>query len=196
MDSKKYESSGSKTMLGISKASHVISTSSTSIIRIVHVIEPKLIKTDPANFRALVQKLTGRHSKSSSRSSLKKSRKNMMNSSEISYTGEQKGFSDDNLQPFCRQKAGQKDFLGYLGISGASFAQVKSESVEDSMKTCDKFSRPFGGFAELDLLATQLDSGSMQSELHILDDPTVIQTDTHSGIIKTSAIGGGFSSFL
>ncbi|KAH9319195.1 hypothetical protein KI387_020964, partial [Taxus chinensis] len=63
-----------------SKSSHAISKSSCSegskkcseqkkiiispsaSIRVVHVYEPEVIKTDPANFRSLVQKLTGKPS--------------------------------------------------------------------------------------------------------------------------------------
>lgn len=35
------------------------------VVRIIRVFSPKLVKTDPANFRALVQKLTGKSSGSS-----------------------------------------------------------------------------------------------------------------------------------
>lgn len=45
---------------GISSASHSVAKRQP-IIRVVHVYAPRLIKTDPANFRALVQKLTGNH---------------------------------------------------------------------------------------------------------------------------------------
>ncbi|KAI5083639.1 hypothetical protein GOP47_0003382 [Adiantum capillus-veneris] len=46
--------------LGISSSSHPIAAKKKQpIIRVVHVFAPTLIKTDPANFRALVQRLTG-----------------------------------------------------------------------------------------------------------------------------------------
>lgn len=45
---------------GVSSASHSVAKRQP-IIRVVHIYAPKLITTDPANFRALVQKLTGNH---------------------------------------------------------------------------------------------------------------------------------------
>ncbi|KAH9319197.1 hypothetical protein KI387_020966, partial [Taxus chinensis] len=67
-------------MLATNKYSHAISKSSSregsskfsqqknniispsASIRVVYVYEPEIIKTDPANFRSLVQKLTGKSS--------------------------------------------------------------------------------------------------------------------------------------
>ncbi|KAI5083636.1 hypothetical protein GOP47_0003379 [Adiantum capillus-veneris] len=45
--------------LELSSSSHPIAKKKQPIIRVVHVFAPTLIKTDPANFRALVQRLTG-----------------------------------------------------------------------------------------------------------------------------------------
>lgn len=46
------------------KNMHVASAKLKPKIRIVHIIAPEIIKTDPENFRELVQKLTGQPTKS------------------------------------------------------------------------------------------------------------------------------------
>ncbi|GLJ20424.1 hypothetical protein SUGI_0371040 [Cryptomeria japonica] len=76
MKQMKMDKNSASSMLGTSKSSHTISKSGCSegasrfsqqknnssppLIRVVHVYEPEIIKTDPENFRSLVQKLTGK----------------------------------------------------------------------------------------------------------------------------------------
>ncbi|XP_020083220.1 VQ motif-containing protein 17-like [Ananas comosus] len=50
-------------ILPIRKNSHVASAKLKPKIRIVHIVAPEIIKTDPENFRELVQKLTGQPTK-------------------------------------------------------------------------------------------------------------------------------------
>ncbi|KAK7243463.1 hypothetical protein RIF29_38260 [Crotalaria pallida] len=54
-----YPSSASS-KLGIERDSHVISKFKPPKIRIIHIYAPEIIKTDAANFRELVQRLTGK----------------------------------------------------------------------------------------------------------------------------------------
>lgn len=55
-------SSSASSKLGMHKDSHLISktTPSKPNVRIIHVFAPEIIKTDVANFRDLVQNLTGK----------------------------------------------------------------------------------------------------------------------------------------
>ncbi|MCO5571073.1 hypothetical protein L7F22_024804 [Adiantum nelumboides] len=60
--------------LDLSSSSHPIAKKQQKkqpIIRVVHVYAPTLIKTDPANFRSLVQKLTGNKGATSEESAIK-----------------------------------------------------------------------------------------------------------------------------
>ena len=52
-------SSSASSKLGMHRESHVISQLIKPKVRIIHVFAPKVIKTDVANFRELVQRLTG-----------------------------------------------------------------------------------------------------------------------------------------
>ncbi|KAD6119739.1 hypothetical protein E3N88_11010 [Mikania micrantha] len=52
-------SSNTKPMITMHKDSHMISKSKPKI-RIIHIFAPEIIKTDVANFRELVQRLTGK----------------------------------------------------------------------------------------------------------------------------------------
>ncbi|XP_077211252.1 VQ motif-containing protein 25-like [Tasmannia lanceolata] len=54
-----YETKSPQTTLTIHKESHAISKFKPKI-RIVHIFAPEIIKTDVANFRELVQRLTGK----------------------------------------------------------------------------------------------------------------------------------------
>ncbi|GLJ22447.1 hypothetical protein SUGI_0422510 [Cryptomeria japonica] len=152
------------------------------IIRIVHIVPPKVFKTDPANFGALVQKLTGKHSTHLSRQSFKKSKYKKMapiishrrsDSSEhtmVSLLGQDE-FPADHFsglnQPLPKKSVSYEDQFV------ATSAQVKSESVEDSLMWCDNFSGLFGEFDELDILATQMHSDSILPEFLADQIPTV-----------------------
>ncbi|CAL0310288.1 unnamed protein product [Lupinus luteus] len=54
-----YPSSASSSKVGVERDSHVISKFKPKI-RIIHIYAPEIIKTDAANFRELVQRLTGK----------------------------------------------------------------------------------------------------------------------------------------
>ncbi|XP_031473388.1 VQ motif-containing protein 25-like [Nymphaea colorata] len=73
------------TMLGACRDSHTITKPRTGgatttklpspAVRIIHVFSPEIIKTDPANFRELVQKLTGKPTPATSKSTRKSAKK-------------------------------------------------------------------------------------------------------------------------
>ncbi|KAH9293151.1 hypothetical protein KI387_041642, partial [Taxus chinensis] len=138
----KMESGRSNSMLGTTMmSSHVISkhyagpasgigslqTSRISpTIRVVHIIAPKIIKTDRDNFRALVQKLTGKHSRRSSRKSKKKKKCS------------KKIIDDDDR--FFLTEPGQTEFSCYEDQFTASLSQIKAESVkENSVSSFNSF---------------------------------------------------------
>ncbi|KAJ6425029.1 hypothetical protein OIU84_025741 [Salix udensis] len=52
-------SSSASSKLGMHGGSHVISKLTKPKVRIIHIFAPEVIKTDVANFRELVQRLTG-----------------------------------------------------------------------------------------------------------------------------------------
>ncbi|XP_019425386.1 PREDICTED: VQ motif-containing protein 17-like [Lupinus angustifolius] len=54
-----YPKSATSSKVGIERDSHVISKFKPKI-RIIHIYAPEIIKTDAANFRELVQRLTGK----------------------------------------------------------------------------------------------------------------------------------------
>ncbi|GLJ22448.1 hypothetical protein SUGI_0422520 [Cryptomeria japonica] len=158
-------------------------------MRIVHIIPPKVFKTDPANFGALVQKLTGKHSALLSRQSFKKSKQKKKNPvmsarrsksgyrEKLSYIGQDE-FTVDHFssnQPAKTKLLSQDEFV-------TTFAQVESESVEDSLTWCDNFSCLFGVFDELEMFSTQMHSDSMLPEFLTVDVPVTDHTDAHSAI--------------
>lgn len=57
---KSSATSSSSSSLGMHKNSQMISKSKPPKIRIIHIYAPEIIKTDVANFRELVQRLTGK----------------------------------------------------------------------------------------------------------------------------------------
>lgn len=59
MSNKKHTCSSTTKPLTMHKDSHIISKSKPKI-RIIHIFAPEIIKTDVANFRELVQRLTGK----------------------------------------------------------------------------------------------------------------------------------------
>ncbi|KAM7476652.1 hypothetical protein LguiB_023895 [Lonicera macranthoides] len=60
MESGGCNTTTSPSKLAIHKDSHTI-TKLKPKVRIIHIFAPKIIKTDVANFRELVQRLTGKH---------------------------------------------------------------------------------------------------------------------------------------
>lgn len=81
--------------LALSKQSHVITKTLNPKIRIIHIFAPEVIKTDAANFRELVQRLTGMGSSkkkakgAASTNFTKEPWRNMGKSSDLSGTYEQ-----------------------------------------------------------------------------------------------------------
>ncbi|KAH7570717.1 hypothetical protein JRO89_XS05G0166000 [Xanthoceras sorbifolium] len=67
-------STTSNKVLSMHKSSHLISKFKPKI-RIVHIFAPEIIKTDAANFRELVQRLTGKPTTDQSKGKPKKKRK-------------------------------------------------------------------------------------------------------------------------
>ncbi|KAL8133518.1 hypothetical protein AgCh_008834 [Apium graveolens] len=57
---KSTTTSSSSSSLGMHKTSHMMSKGKPPKIRIIHIYAPEIIKTDVANFRELVQRLTGK----------------------------------------------------------------------------------------------------------------------------------------
>ncbi|GLJ22446.1 hypothetical protein SUGI_0422500 [Cryptomeria japonica] len=180
--------SSSNTMLGTSNSSHVISKFNAHApcgtpptiqntkmvaptIRIVHIFPPKIIKTDPANFRALVQKLTGRHSHSPSKKPKKKKlRSPVMNPPPMA------GLSEDDS--FCSKQTECPFYQNPV-------AEIKTESFGcDGINLCDNFAGFFGGFAEFDMF------GSILPE-----NPTIGPHADHRSGIFMPLESGGFSHF-
>ncbi|WOG98139.1 hypothetical protein DCAR_0417480 [Daucus carota subsp. sativus] len=60
--SKSSTTSSSSSSLGMHKSSQMMSKGRPPKIRIIHIFAPEIIKTDVANFRELVQRLTGKPS--------------------------------------------------------------------------------------------------------------------------------------
>lgn len=115
--------------LGIDRDSRVISKLKPKI-RIIHIYAPEIIKTDAANFRELVQRLTGKpEDESKSKTAPTKSKKAMM--------------------------IMQEDEKEFLSLQNGT--EVKNEhqiQEEDAMwrrpKSNEKFSDLFEGFSEFD----------------------------------------------
>ncbi|OVA13059.1 VQ [Macleaya cordata] len=84
--------------LAMHKDSHVISKFKPKI-RIVHIFAPEIIKTDVANFRELVQRLTGKPSSDGKICKKQKARK----SSEL-VSSSSRSSSGSNKKYFCKQQ--------------------------------------------------------------------------------------------
>ncbi|KAK7323893.1 hypothetical protein VNO77_27395 [Canavalia gladiata] len=132
-----YPSSASS-KLGIGRDSHVISKFKPKI-RIIHIYAPEIIKTDAANFRELVQRLTGKP--------------------EDEWGGRNKSKTALTKDPidFHPKKAMimQEDEEEFLSLQNGLRVkdEHKEEEVEDGTwrsKSNEKFSGYLDGFSELD----------------------------------------------
>jgi len=109
-------------------------------IRIIHIYAPEIIKTDAANFRELVQRLTGKpedHEKGGARSKSKTAPQPSKDSMDL------------NLEKAMIMQEDEKDFLSLQnGVS------VKNENEEEEIwrrsKSNEKFNGFLDGFSELD----------------------------------------------
>jgi hypothetical protein len=123
-------------ILGANKSSHVISKSHsgakdegqsskysqqkniiTPTIRVVYVYEPKIIKTEPQNFRSLVQKLTGK--------SIPKSKEKGRQTSHKSHPSEvvSTGFGTENAE----DTSCSNDRMPILRNKSSYFSIIQSE---------------------------------------------------------------------
>ncbi|CAI8589633.1 unnamed protein product [Vicia faba] len=126
-----FYSTSTPSKLGVNKDSQVISKAKPKI-RIIHIYAPEIIKTDAANFRELVQRLTGKpedHEKGGARSNSKTA---------LPQTKDSMIVQED-----------EKDFLSLQnGIS------VKNETEEEEIwkrsKSNEKFNGFLDGFSEYD----------------------------------------------
>ncbi|CAK8532175.1 unnamed protein product [Lathyrus sativus] len=121
-----YPTSSTSSKLGVGKDSQVISKAKPKI-RIIHIYAPEIIKTDVANFRELVQRLTGKpeeHEKGGARSKSK------------------------TALPIVQED--EKDFLSLQN----GMISVKNETEEDEIwrrsKSNEKFNGFLDGFSEYD----------------------------------------------
>ncbi|GLJ22443.1 hypothetical protein SUGI_0422450 [Cryptomeria japonica] len=162
---------------------------STPSTRIVYIIPPKIIETDAANFRAIVQKLTG---KDSARS-LAKSKQKKFRSVVSHEKSESSGLKDSYMAEsqfarhhLCSKRPGQPQFLSFED----QHVKVKSKGIEDhSFESWDNIPYNFDGDVDLDMLTPLIYSGSTQSGFPAIDDLTSInQTDYYSSIFRQSEI--------
>lgn len=127
-----FYSTSSSSKLGVGKDSQVISKAKPKI-RIIHIYAPEIIKTDAANFRELVQRLTGKpedHEKRGARSKSKTA---------LPQTRDSMIVQED-----------EKDFLSLQN----GIISVKNESEEEEIwrrsKSNEKFNGFLDGFSEYD----------------------------------------------
>lgn len=129
--------SSAPSKLGIARDSHVISKFKPKI-RIIHIYAPEIIETDAANFRELVQRLTGKPEdegggRNKSKTTLTK---NPMGSHS------KKAIMQEDEEEFLSLKNG-------IRVKN----EQKEEEVEDDIwksKSNEKFSGFLDGFSELD----------------------------------------------
>lgn len=131
-----YPSSASS-KLGIDKDSHVISKTKPKI-RIIHVYAPEIIKTDAANFKELVQRLTGKPKEEGTGGS----------KSETALTKEP-------MDSHPKKAMIMQDEEEFLSLQNGTRLknEHKEEEVQDDVwrsKSNEKFSGFLDGFSELD----------------------------------------------
>ncbi|GLJ22436.1 hypothetical protein SUGI_0422340 [Cryptomeria japonica] len=190
MKSTDKQSGSPKTMLGTAKASHIISklkAASTGIIptfRTVQIPPPQIFKTDPANFLALVQKLTGKKSApkkvTGTVGSKKKKKKSIVPDQSAANHSHALAVVDENCFP---KQAREKEY------------PIERDSLEEGgVQICDTFSELFGGL-ERDFLNTLINSWSARlPEFPMSYPPVEEQIDYHTTIFETLNTGG-FSLF-
>ncbi|GLJ22437.1 hypothetical protein SUGI_0422350 [Cryptomeria japonica] len=144
-----------KTLLGTTKPSHIISkfnvASSGAIssarviptIRTVQIPAPLIFKTDPANFLALVQNLTGNKpapKKVTGTVGSKKKKRSIVPDQYAANHSHALAVIDENCFP---KQASEKEY------------PIERDPLEEGgVQICDTFSEVFGGLENLDLLNT------------------------------------------
>ncbi|GLJ22427.1 hypothetical protein SUGI_0422220 [Cryptomeria japonica] len=180
---------GQSGRLSTCKSSHVISKSNSSVrkitpvIRIVHICAPTMVNTDPANFRAIVQDLTGKHSSCSSKK-FKQKKLNPTLSPQIPVLSKKmlrvdhsdhEALTDDeeenliSMGLFCSEEQ-----------PNSPLPQIKMDNDRTN------FCGGFGGFGEIDIFTALLGSIAMLPEFPTITPPAIDQTDLFTGIFMTS----------
>ncbi|GLJ22428.1 hypothetical protein SUGI_0422230 [Cryptomeria japonica] len=164
--------------LSTCRSSHVISKSNSSVqqiitpvIRIVHIFEPKFVNTDAANFRDIVQQLTGKNSSTSS----KKFKKKKLGP-QIPLFSNKELKADHSESPTHEE---EEDLLATVlslceDQSSSPLPQIMTEN--DSTRSLDSFFGSFGAFGEMDFFTPFVGSNSLLPEFPI--DHTDHFTDT------------------
>lgn len=155
------------TRLSMHKGSHVVSKFKPKI-RIIHVFAPEIIKTDAANFRQLVQSLTGKPSeKNGIRRKIKTSSSSPGNKNPIS-----KKVTDQQLQ--------QNDGFP-SGLRNES--ELIKEGIQELWRSSgEKINSFLDGFSDLDGFIEELSEfhslpalrSSNYSRLDVLEDPKLV----------------------
>jgi len=133
-------STTSSSKLGVDKDSQVISKVKPKI-RIIHIYAPEIIKTDAANFRELVQRLTGKpeeHEKGGARSKSKTA------------PPPSKDSMDLNLKKAMIMQEDEKDFLSLQNGISVKKNENEEEEIWRRSKSNEKFNGFLDGFSELD----------------------------------------------
>lgn len=126
--------SSSPSKLAVHRDSHVISKFKPKV-RIIHIFAPEIIKTDVANFRELVQRLTGKPCES--KGSYKKKRRSSSSSKKVKTSC----FSESNKKAIQLQ-----DGFPSLNIEGE---KLKLGQEENEIWEAEKSSGFLDGFADL-----------------------------------------------
>jgi 23S rRNA maturation mini-RNase III len=135
-----YSTSTTSSNLGVDKDSQVISKVKPKI-RIIHIYAPEIIKTDAANFRELVQRLTGKpeeYEKGGARSKSKTA------------PPPSKRSMDLNLKKAMIMQEDEKDFLSLQNGTSVKKNENEEEEIWRRSKSNEKFNGFLDGFSELD----------------------------------------------
>ncbi|GLJ22432.1 hypothetical protein SUGI_0422300 [Cryptomeria japonica] len=198
MKSTDKQSGNPKTMHGLAKPSHIISkfsatssgaTSSARVIptiRTVQIPSPQIFKTDPANFLALVQKLTGKKpapKKLTGTVGSKKKKKSIVPDKSAENHYHALTAVDEHFLP---KQVSEK---------GYPVGAIERDPLEEgAVQVCDSFSELFGGLENMDLLNTLINSWSTLPEFPLRYPPIAEQIDYHTTIFETLN-RGGFNHF-
>ena len=132
----------SSSKLGIGRDSHVISKFKPKI-RIIHIYAPEIIKTDAANFRELVQRLTGKPEDHEGRGNKSKSNTTAPTKDPVNLRPKKTMILEEDEQEFLNLQNGTR-----------AKSEHEEEEVEDGIwrrsKSNEKLSGFLDGFSELD----------------------------------------------
>ncbi|GLJ22431.1 hypothetical protein SUGI_0422290 [Cryptomeria japonica] len=178
------QSGSPKTMLGTAKPSHIISklkAASTGMIptyRTVQIPPPQIFKTDPANFLALVQKLTGNKpapKRVTGTVGSKKKKSIVPDDQSAANHSHALKVVDENCFP---KQASEKEY------------PIERDSMEEGgVQISDSFSELYGGL-ERDLLNILINSWSARlPEFPMSYPPVEEQIDYHTTIFETLNTG-------